>query len=171
VDLAGAVVHAGQFAAAVADELHDAAHVLFGHINHEILDWLEDLAVGGFAGDDVRLADRKLVAFAAHVFDEDAQVEQSAAGDFEGVFVAGFFDAQGDVGFEFLEEALADVSAGDVFAIAAGEGGVVDAEHHGERGGLDFLGFEGDGNDGIADGVADFDGLEAYERDDIAGGG
>src|SRR5581483_2240911 len=40
VDLALAVVHADQLAPAVADQLHHAAHVLFGHVNDQIFDRL-----------------------------------------------------------------------------------------------------------------------------------
>ena len=69
----------------------------------------------------MRFADGELVALAAHVFDEDAQVQQAAAGDFEGVLVGGFLDLEGDVAFQFLEEAFAEVAAGDVFAFLADE--------------------------------------------------
>jgi len=48
-------------------------------------------------------------------------VKQAAAGDLERVFVGAFLDLQGDVALQFLEKALAKVSAGDVFALFADE--------------------------------------------------
>ena len=79
------------------------------------------------AGDDLGPADHQLVAFAAHHLDEDGELQLAAAEDLEAVRRAGLLDADGDVGEQFLVEALAQVARGDVLAFAAGEGRVVDA--------------------------------------------
>ena len=113
------------------------------------------------ADDDVGFADADLVAFAAHVFEEDAQVHEAAAGDGEFFGGGARVDAEGDVAFEFLAEAVADLAAGDVLAVAAGEGAVVDAEGHGHCGFVDGDGGQARGAVGAGDGVADFDGVEA----------
>ena len=65
-------------------------------------------------------------------------------------------------------KALAEVSAGDEFSFSADEGGIVDAEHHGQRGRLDLRCFQGQGIQRIADAVGDVYGFEADERDDVA---
>jgi hypothetical protein len=49
----------------------------------------------------------------------------------------GLLDAHGEVGLGLLEEAVAEVPARDVLPLAPGEGGVVDAELHRERGLVD----------------------------------
>src|SRR5205085_1315741 len=171
VDLAAAVVHADQLALAVAHQLHNAAHVLLGHVDDEVLDGLEERAVLVAAHDDLRLADAQLVALAAHVLDEDAQVQQAAPAHLEGVLVFGLLDLQGDVGLQLLHQPLAEVAAGDVLALAAGEGRVVDAEHHGQRRRLDVGGLERLGVEEVADAVGDVDRVEADQRDDVSGGG
>src|SRR5258706_366967 len=136
-----------------------------------VLERVERIAVDG-AG---HVADHRSVGaaadLAAHVFDEDAQVQQAATADFEGVLAIGLFDLEGDVALEFLPEALAQIAAGNVLAFLADEGRVVDAKHHGERRRLDLLGLEGLGIEGIADRVADIDGFEADQGDDVAGVG
>src|SRR5258706_9602453 len=113
VDLAGAVVHADELTAAVTDELHYAAQVFLGDVDDEVFDGFERGAIVAFSQDHVRLADGELIAFAAHVFDEDAQVQQAATADFEGVLAIGLFDLEGDVALEFLPEALAQIAAGN----------------------------------------------------------
>ena len=50
-------------------------------------------AVDGL-GEHARLADRELVAFAAHVLDEDREMQFAAAGDAEHVGVGGLVHAQ-----------------------------------------------------------------------------
>ncbi len=72
----------------------------FGYVDDEHFDGLALVAVE-FLEDDLGLGDLKLEAFAAHVFDEDAEVKQAAAGDAERVGGAGVFDAEGDVGLQF----------------------------------------------------------------------
>ena len=58
VHLPGAIVHPHQFPAAIADQLHHAAHVLLGHVDDEVLDRLGDLAgLLVLFHDHVRLAD------------------------------------------------------------------------------------------------------------------
>ena len=171
VDLSGAVVHADEFTAAISDQFHRPAEVFLRHVDDEIFDGLEGIAVVVFFEDDVGLADGKFVTLAAHVLDEDAEMEQSAAGDFEGVLDGGFLELEGDVAFQFLEKAFAEVSAGDVFALLADEGGIVDAEHHGERRRFDFGGDQRLGVDRIADGIGDVDGLQADQGDDVTGVG
>ncbi len=57
--------------------------------------------------DHARPAHGQLVAFAAHVLEQDGQVQFAAAGDAEHVGVLGVLDAQRDVGLQFALQALA----------------------------------------------------------------
>ena len=62
-------------------------------------------------GDDLGPADHELEAFAAHHLDEDGELKFAAAEDLEAVRRAGLFHADGDVGEQFLVEALAQIAA------------------------------------------------------------
>ena len=71
--------HFDQLAAPLADQFHDRPGALGGRLDHQRLERLVQLAVD-FVEDHLRLADRKLVALAAHGFDEDRKVQDAAAG-------------------------------------------------------------------------------------------
>ena len=82
---------------------------------------------------DARPRHRELVALAAHVLDQDREVQLAAARDQERVGVAGLLDAQRHVGQQLLREAVAQVARGHVLAFAAGERRRVDLEVHRQR--------------------------------------
>ena len=97
-----------------------------------------------FAVDDflqhLRLADRELVALAAHVLDQDGQVQFAATEHPKHVRLGGVLDAQGDVALQFAVQPLADLAAGDVLALAPGQRRSVDLESHRQRGLIDLIG-------------------------------
>ena len=72
-------VHADQLALAQAELLDDRALVLLGHVDDELLHRLEELAVRVAVGDDLGARDAELDALAAHLLDEDGQVQLAAA--------------------------------------------------------------------------------------------
>ena len=76
------VVHLLHFGFAHPHFFHDHAHELFRQINRQQLHWLHELAVSGL-GDDLRLADHKFVAFAAHHLNQDGELQFAAAHDLE----------------------------------------------------------------------------------------
>lgn len=78
--------------------------------------------------------------------------------------------AEGDVLLEFLDEAFADLAAGDELAVASGEGRIVDAEGHGHGGLVDADGRHRTGVLDVGDGRADLDVVEADDGADVAGG-
>ena len=80
--------------------------------------------------DDLRLADRDLVAFAAHRLDQDREMQFAAAADLERVGAVGVRDAQRDVRFELAHQPVADLARGEVLALAPGERRGVDHEEH-----------------------------------------
>ena len=65
-------------ALALAERLHHRALVLVLDVGGDELDRLEALAVL-LVEDDARLRDRQLVALAAHVLEQDGQVQLAAA--------------------------------------------------------------------------------------------
>ena len=71
-------VHGDHFRLARAELLDDRPLVFFGDVDHQVLHRLAADAVD-LAEDDLGLGDRQLVPFAAHVLDEDRQVQLAAA--------------------------------------------------------------------------------------------
>jgi hypothetical protein len=72
-------------------------------------------------GDHARLAHRELVALAAHVLDEDREVQLAAPRDEEHVGVGRLLDAQRHVREQLAVEALAQLAARHVLAFLPGE--------------------------------------------------
>ena len=104
VRVLAAVVHLDHLAAARADQFHHRAQLVVRHFDHQRLERLFGDAVA-LVQDHLRLADRKLVAFAAHGFDQHAQVQQAAAGDGVGIAALDRLDPQGDVPLQLLASA------------------------------------------------------------------
>ena len=127
-------------------------------------------AVDGL-GEHAGFAHGELVTFAAHVLDEDGEVQFAAARDAEHVGVGGFVDAQRDVALELAHQALADLAAGDELAFLAGERRGVHLEVHDERGLVDGDRRQRVGLVDVADRVADVHVLDAGDGDDVAGDG
>ena len=170
LDMGGAAVagaHVDQLRLAGAELLHHGADVCLRHLDHEVLDRLAEHAVDGF-GDDLRAADLELIALAAHGLDQDGQVQLAAAADLEGVGGIGLLDAEGDVCLDLLEESVADVAGGDILALSAREGRVVDDEIHGNGWLVDLDEGQRIGSVDVADGLADIDIGDAGNADEVA---
>ena len=162
--------HVGQFAATAADFFHHAALVFVFQVDGEVFIRLALLAVD-FLVHHARLADGQLEAFAAHVFQQDGEVQFATAGDAEHVGVAGFIDAQRDVDQQFLGQAFADLAAGDELAFGAGQRRRVDHEVHVQRRFVHRQHRQADRVFAVADGDADADGVQPGNDDDVAGFG
>ena len=125
-------LHVGEIAPARAQRFHHRALVRVFDVDRELLERLALHAVD-FAHHDARPRHRQLEAFAAHVFDQDREMQFAAARDQERIGVARLLDAQRHVGQHFLGEAIAQVARRHVLAFAAGERRRVDLEVHRQR--------------------------------------
>ena len=171
---AGAAVavafHVGELTTAAAELFHHRALVFVGHIHSQVFIRLAFLAVD-FAVHDARFAHGQLVAFAAHVFQQDGEVQLTTAGHAEYVGIGGVFHAQGDVGEQFALQAVADLAAGDEFAFGAGQRRCVHHEVHGEGGFVHAEHGQADGVVFVANGDADADVFDTGNNHDVAGFG
>src|SRR5699024_10547562 len=91
--------HVLQRAAACPELLHDGTLVYLGHIHGQPLPGLLALAVD-FSDDDLRTGDAELIAFAAHILDQDGEMQLTAPGDAQLVRILGLRYPQGDVVLE-----------------------------------------------------------------------
>ena len=121
VRVIAAGVHLRHLPAAAADQLHHRPQLVRAARRPPAISNGSSVMPSSLAGDDARLADRQLVAFAAHGLDQHRQVQQAAAGDGERIGAFDGLDPQGDVLFQLLHQPLAQVPAGDVLAFAAGQ--------------------------------------------------
>ena len=114
-----------------------------------------------------RPADRQLEAFAAHGFDEHAQLQFAAACDFERTF-AGIADVDRDIAFGFAHQAIADDAALHLVAFAAGQRRVIHRHGDGERRRIDRRRMDRRFDFDIAQRVGNGRRLEARDSDDVA---
>ena len=161
--------HGHQVALALANLLNDRAHRVFRHVRHHALHGLALHAVD-LLGQHAGRGDGELKALAAHGLDQDGQVHFAAARHVEGVRAL-LGDVQGHVLQQLTLQAVAQVAGGDVFALAAREGAVVDGEGHFDRGIGDLHKGQRLHGQRIADRPADRDVGDAGEGDDLARAG
>ncbi len=162
--------HVGHVAAAFAELLHDGALVLFLDVDSDGLVRLLLDAVD-LLDDHLGTRHGQLVPLAAHVLDEDAQVQLAAPGDLELVRVLALFHAQGHVVLELFLQAVAQHAGGDVLALASGERRGVDLEGHAHGRLVDGQRFHCLDVVRIAQGVGDEQLVHPGEGDDVAGTG
>ena len=106
--------------------------------------------------------------FAAHVFEQDGQMQFAASGDAENVGIVGVFHAQGDVFQQFAVEPFANLAGSDVFAFAPCQRGSVDQKFHRQGGFVDADGRQGFGRFRRAEGDTNIDLLDAGNHHDVA---
>ena len=124
-----------------------------------------------FAFDDGRPRDRELVALSPHRLDQHGEVQLAATRHAKFVRIVQLLDAQGDIVFQLGVEALLDLAARQVLALAPGERRLVDLERHADRRFVDFQRRQGLGMFAVADRVGNLQVLDTAEHDDIAGAG
>ena len=159
--------HVRELSLARAEAFHDSAHVLLRHFDRQVLDWLAELAIDRLV-DDFRFADLQLVALAAHLLDEDREMQLAATRYLEDIRRIRLFDLHGDVRLNFLEQAVAQMAARDELAFTAGERARVDTERHRECRLVDADGRQCLRLLSVSDRVADADITETRQCDDLA---
>ena len=144
VHLAVAVVHPDQLALAVADQLHHAAHVLLGHVDDQVLDRLQRACrLSSFCMITCGLPTASSYP-SRRMF--SIRMPRCSRPRPETLNASLLLGSPRPSARRWLcssfDQPLAEVAAGDVLALLAGERRVVDAEHHGQRRRLDLLGLQ-----------------------------
>ena len=160
-------VYFKNFTSALAHKRHYGILAVERAINRKQFNRLVAKAVDN-SQNHLGLADANLVTLAAHILEQDAEMHKSAAGDDELLRRLAWVDPERDVMLKLFFEAFADLPAGNVFAVSAREGAVVDAEGHRHCRLIDGGNGELRGIVGTGDSVAYIDGVEARYGADIA---
>ena len=125
------------------------------------------------AGDHLRPRDAELEALAAHLLDEDGEVQLAAAADLDAVRAAEVLHAERDVDAQLALQPVLDLAQRRGAAVLAGERAVVDEEEHRDGGLFDLerrQGCAGRLHLGRRQRVAEADLVGAGEPGDVAGG-
>ena len=163
------ILHLDHLGAPGPQLLHDDAHVLLRHIDHQLLIGLQPLAVGAELGDHPGTGDLELESLAPHGLHQDAEVELAPTGHTVGVGTVGLLHPQRHIALQLPVQAVLQLAAGDVLPIPPGERTVVDDEVHRDGGLLHRNPLHPLGHVHRGEGLADFDLLEPGERHDVAG--
>ena len=113
----------------------------------------------------------QLEALAAHLLDEDRQLELAATADLERLARLGRADLDRDVAEDLAVEPRLDLAAGDELALATGERRRVDAERHAQRRRVDVEARQRPRVGRIGERVADRDLGQAGDAHDVARAG
>ena len=157
--------HFQHFAALVADQFDDLSGGTVRHIHGQFLHRFAGLPVDLLA-DNMRLRDREFIALAAHVLDQDRDMENAASADLEAV--SEFFDPESDIAFRLFEKPFADMAAADEFSFLPEQWRIVDAEHHGKSRFVDRDRRQPFGMLRIGHGIADVDPFDPDDRAEVA---
>src|SRR6185437_5732386 len=163
--------HVLQLPAAGAEFLHHAALVRLFHVDDQLFPGFLQYAVD-FAHDHFRARHRELVAFAAHRFDQDREMQFTAARYLELVRIGGFLNFEGDVVQRLARQPFANLARGEELAarelLVAGEWRTVDLEGHADGRLIHGQGGQRFHRRRIADGVGNAEILDTGNRDDVA---
>ena len=137
-------------------------------VDDDVLDRLVLLTVA-LGDDDLRLADRELVAFAAHRFDEDRKMQLAAAAHFERVGALGVRNAQRDVRFELAHRRSRIWREVRYLPSRPANGEVLTLKNIATVGSSTDDRVNRFGRRRVGDRVADVDAFDAGDADDVAG--
>ena len=148
----------------------DLADVVGRDVDRDPLVRLLDLAVD-LAEEHLGARRGQLEALAAHLLDQDGQLELAAAADLERLARLGRADLDRDVAEDLLLEPGLDLAAGDVLALATGQRRGVDAERHAQRRRVDVEPRQRPRIGRVGQRVADRHLGQPGDADDVAGAG
>ncbi len=128
----------------------------------------QGLAVLTLAEDHFRARDLEFIAFPAHGFDQDRQVQLAAAGDQESIGALGFGHSQGDIVAQLFEQALAQLARGAPVAFPACKGEVLTPKVIRTVGSSTLIGRQGNRVFRVGQGFADGDALQPGQGNNFA---
>ena len=124
--------HVDELRFAGAEFFHDRADIAIRHLDHQEFNRLALFPVNLLINDD-RARYLEFIALTAHFLDQDGKMQFAAAGDLKCIRGIRFLHAQGNVRFDLLHQAVAQVAGRHIFALTAGKRARVDHEHHADR--------------------------------------
>ena len=119
--------------------------------------------------DHLGLGDLEFIALAAHVLDQDGELQRAAPFQQEGLLGIGVLQPQAGVVQDLAAQAVVQLGGGDEAPFLAGEGGIVDREGHGQGRLVDVHGRQRQRLVDVGHRLAQVDVLDAGQRHDVAG--
>ena len=108
-DIAGQLRHIRQLRLACAECLHDRAHVLLRHLYGQILHRLAFLPIDRLIN-DLRFADLQFIALAAHLLDQDGEMQLTASRHFEHICRIRLLNVHRNIRLDLLKETVANMT-------------------------------------------------------------
>ena len=158
--------HIGKLRLAHTETFHDSPHVFLWNFDGQVLNRLTKLTIDGFV-DDFRLANLQLVAFAAHLLDQDGKMKLTAPRNTEDISGFRVFNLHRNIRFHFFIQAVTKMTARDKLAFTAGKRARIDAKCHLKCRLIDVNRRKSFRLLGISDRVADGDIAETCECNDF----
>ena len=141
--------------------------MFFFHVHREHFVRFHLLAVD-FLEQHARTRHCQFITFAAHVFNQNRQVQFAAAAHFKHRFIIGELHAHGHIGLQFAFQAFANLTARHILAFTAGQGARVHLEVHRKRRFIDLEQRERFGLFNIGERRADGKFFNTVNQHDIA---
>src|SRR5450830_1469670 len=145
----------------------DRSLVFLGNVQDEGLIRLKDFAAL-LLGDDLWHRNLKLIAFAAHLFDKDRQLEFASSRNGEPVGQIAPVNGDGNVGAQLFLDSLTQLVGGHELALCTSKWTIVDHEHHRDCRRFDCQHVQLHRTFRVGDRVSDRDSRYSCEREDLA---
>ena len=123
--------HVHEFTFALTQSLHHAALMGFFDVSCDQFDRFMALAIH-IAINHAGFRHSQFVAFTAHVFQQNGEVQFTTTRHIKDAFFVGFFHTQSHVVLKFFLQTIPNLTTGHVLAFASSQGAGVDAEVHGQ---------------------------------------
>ena len=130
-------LHVGQFGFALAKGLHHTALVAFFKVHGEHFNRFMAFTIDLFIN-HTGFGHGQFIALAAHVFQQNGQVQFATARHLVNPVFVGVLHAQGHVGLQLFVQTIAQLAAGHELAFTTCQRRVVDAKIHGQGGLVNF---------------------------------
>ena len=125
-------MHVAEFPFTLTQLLNNASGELVIYINVSQLHRLQLLAILVIVIKYFGFADRELITFTTHVFDQDGQMKLTTSGYFETVSTVSLLHTKADIGVQLTEQTVAQMTGSDEFSFCTGERAVIDIKLHGD---------------------------------------
>src|SRR5260221_3371619 len=165
------VAHGGDLRLSPSEVFHDSAHGFLRDFQEKLFNRFEQVPVTVFAINDFRAGHQDLVAFTAHLSDQDGDLHSAAASYVEDVGSLCLLDPQSYICAHLFDEAFPNMASCYQLTVDACQRTVIDGKLHLDRWRVNWFERERHAVHRIGNGFTDENILETGQTDDVAGMG